>query len=479
MGHRSIRGVALATPVLLVASVLLPLVAGAAGATTSTTLTATADTYVDESAPATTFGTGRRLVVADAPTRQALLMFDLGAAYTGPIDTATLRLHVGKGSAKAGGTVAASSDTGWLESTVKKSSVSPRIDGASWTHRPDVDGDALGTIGRPDADGWVEIDVTPAVAASAGGKVTLAVTATKGRGAVFDSRESGADAPQLVLAAGPPAAAVSGVTIAAVGDAACPPKAPTGPVACHQTTVSDLIIDNPSATSVLLIGDLQYEHGELANFQTAYEASYGRLKAKTRPVPGNHEYDTPGAAGYYTYWGAQAGDPTKGYYSFDVGSTWHIVALNSNCSFVDCSAGSAQEQWLQNDLATSGRPCTIAYWHHPRFSSSVHGDEATVAPLWQALDAAGAELVLNGHDHIYERFDPQDAAGRATPDGLREITVGTGGVGLYPVIATKPNSLVRISKFGYLELTLGTADYAWRFLDERASVLDSGTGTCT
>jgi len=243
--------------------------------------------------------------------------------------------------------------------------------------------------------------------------------------------------------------------------------------------VSDRIVTDPSVTWFLALGDLQYENGALASFETAYDASYGRLKAETKPVPGNHEYNTAGATGYYTYFGTTAGDPTKGYYSFDVGSTWHVVALNSNCAAVACAAGSAQEQWLRADLAAaSTRPCTLAFWHHPRFSSNEHGDDPTVAPFWDALSNAGAELVLNGHDHGYERFEPQSPAAAPDPNGIREIVAGTGGRSLYAFGAPHANSAVRDAAFGYLRLTLGDRAYSWQFVNESGVVTDSGTGTC-
>jgi hypothetical protein len=186
---------------------------------------------------------------------------------------------------------------------------------------------------------------------------------------------------------------VTGVSIAAVGDMVCPPGAATTANECRQQQVAS---------------------------QLAADASVAQ--AKTRPVPGNHEYATAGATGYYTYFGTAAGDPTKGYYSFDVGTKWHVVALNSNCSVVSCAVGGRQEQWLRADLAASGRPCTIAFWHHPRFSSGTHGDDSDVAPLWSALDDGGAELVLTGHDHQYERFDPQTATGTAAAASTRSAS---------------------------------------------------------
>ncbi len=148
-----------------------------------------------------------------------------------------------------------------------------------------------------------------------------------------------------------------GTTIAAVGDMACAPGGAVTATTCRQQQVSDDLVADTEVTELLALGDLQYEVGALSAFQTAYEASFGRLKSITKPVAGNHEYGTSGAAGYYTYFGAAAGDPTKGYYSYDIGTSWHVVVLNSNCTIVSCAAGSAQEQWLRADLAATSRPC--------------------------------------------------------------------------------------------------------------------------
>ena len=220
----------------------------------------------------------------------------------------------------------------------------------------------------------------------------------------------------------------NGVVLAAAGDLVCGPTEPVTATACRFQSVSDLVVNDPEVAGFLALGDNQYPVGQLDYYQTAYESSYGRVKASTRPVPGNHEYDTPGATGYYEYFGAAAGDPTKGYYSFDVGTSWHLVALNSNCGVVSCAAGSAQEQWLRADLAANSRECVIAYRHQPRFSSGeVHGDEPAYSPFWDALQQYSAEIVLNGHDHDYERFAPQLPDGTAAADGIREFVVGTGG----------------------------------------------------
>ncbi len=207
----------------------------------------------------------------------------------------------------------------------------------------------------------------------------------------------------------------------------------------------------------------------------------GGSRSRTRPSPGNHDYATTGAAGYFGYFGEAAGDPAKGFYSYDIGA-WHVVSLNSNCSIVSCATGSAQETWLRADLAAHPKACTLAYWHHPRFSSgTVHGSTTTVAPLWQALYDSSADVVLAGHEHNYERFAPVDPAGTIDPGrGLRSFVVGTGGRSHYPFGQANPGSEVRSSgTFGVLHLTLRATALSWQFVPEPGKAFsDSGSANC-
>jgi acid phosphatase type 7 len=233
--------------------------------------------------------------------------------------------------------------------------------------------------------------------------------------------------------------------------------------------------------TVITLGDNVYETGNPLEFAGCYDSSWGAQKHRTRPSPGNHDYATPGASGYFGYFGAAAGDPTTGYYSYDVG-TWHVVALNSNCSVVSCAAGGAQEAWLRADLAAHHAACTLAYWHHPRFSSgTVHGSDTAVQPLWQALYDLGADLVLAGHEHNYERFGPLDPDGEVDPArGLRSFVVGTGGRSHYGFGSPITGSEVRDSTtFGVLALVLHPAGYDWEFVPEAGSSFrDSGSAAC-
>ena len=257
-----------------------------------------------------------------------------------------------------------------------------------------------------------------------------------------------------------------------------------GDIAVCGSTGDDATSNILVATSgtVFTLGDNAYPDGSATNYANCYNGSWGRVKARTMPTPGNHEYHTAGAAGYFGYFGSAAGDPAKGYYSYDLGA-WHIVVLNSNsaCTTISCSTTSAQVQWLKADLAANTKSCTLAYWHHPRFNSGAeHGNLTAVAPFWDALYAAGAEIVLNGHEHVYERFAPQKPNAVADPNGIRQFTVGTGGAALYSFSSTiQPNSERRNNtSMGVLKLTLKAGGYDWQFIPATGSFTDSGSGTC-
>jgi hypothetical protein len=218
--------------------------------------------------------------------------------------------------------------------------------------------------------------------------------------------------------------------------------------------------------TVFTAGDNAYESGTPEEFARCYDPAWGRAKDRTRPVPGNHEYTRPGADGYYEYFGPAAGERGVGYYSYDLGE-WHIIALNSNCAVVSCAAGSPQYVWLEHDLASHPARCTLAYFHHPRFSSGRrYGSTLATRPFWELLYKYGADVVISGHEHNYERFAPQ------TPDGvldhargIREFVVGTGGALPYGFAAPIANSEVReTGSFGVLKLVLHRNSYQWQFI---------------
>jgi hypothetical protein len=237
------------------------------------------------------------------------------------------------------------------------------------------------------------------------------------------------------------------------------------------------------AGTVITLGDNAYDNGTASEFTNCYGPSWGRHLARTMPSAGNHEYNTLNATGYYGYFGTAAGDPSKGYYSYDLGA-WHIIVLNSNssCTTISCAAGSPQETWLRADLAAHASVCTLAYWHHPRFNSGAsHGNNTAVAPFWDALYQYGADVILNGHEHVYERFAPQTPAAVADPAaGIRQFTVGTGGRSHYTFGTIQPNSEVRdATSYGVLKLTLHATSYDWQFVPVAgATFTDSGTGSC-
>ena len=283
--------------------------------------------------------------------------------------------------------------------------------------------------------------------------------------------------------------------IAAAGDIACDPtngdfNDGNGTAQeCRQRATAD-VIRSIGPNAVLPLGDDQYYCGGYSAFQQSYDRSWGAFKSITHPSVGNHEYLTSGgtdcnagnagANGYFTYFGAAAGQRGQGYYSYNVGS-WHLIALNSNCSDAGgCTASSPQGQWLANDLATHRNFCTLAYWHIPLYSSGGRANQNSF-PFWQLLYANNADLVLTGHDHTYERFAPQTP--NATVDnarGLREFVVGTGGANHTSFVTSAANSEVRnADTFGVLKVTLHPTSYTWQFIPEAGqSFSDSGTTSC-
>jgi hypothetical protein len=288
-------------------------------------------------------------------------------------------------------------------------------------------------------------------------------------------------------------------TIAAAGDIACDPAHPnfnggngTGDN-CRQLHTSALLVGG-GYDAVLLLGDNQYYCGSYEAWLGSYHRSWGRVKGITRPAAGNHEYITQGgllpstgcdesnvgAAGYFRYFGSAAGDPRKGYYSYNIGA-WHLIALNSNCGDAGgCGSTSPQLRWLRSDLAAHPARCTLAYWHVPLYSSGGRAESKT-STFWQALYDANADVVLTGHDHTYERFAPQNAhGGLDLRRGIREFVVGTGGSNHTSFETVAPNSEVRNSQtYGVLRLTLHPGSYDFRFVPEQGkSFSDSGTNAC-
>ncbi|SHF82753.1 CBM96 family carbohydrate-binding protein [Streptoalloteichus hindustanus] len=445
-----------ATTVAVLTSAGIAPVAAAA----TTTFTAVADTHVDNSAASTNYGTSGQLGVDNSPIKRTFLKFTV-SGLTETVSSAKLRVHtddVAGAESDNGGTFRSMSNTTWSET------------GVTWNNQPAIDGATLGSLGSVARNTWYEIDVTSYVTGN--GTFSIGVTSASSNGADYDSRETGATAPQLVVTTGTTPPPSGDPVLVGAGDIATSGSA-------DSATAN--LLDGISGT-VFTAGDNAYPDGTASDFTNYYNPTWGRHKARTRPSPGNHDYHTPGASGYFNYFGANAGDPAKGYYSYDLGN-WHVVALNSNCSAVGgCGAGSPQEQWLRADLAASTKPCTVAYWHHPRFTSgSTHGPNTAVGPLVQALYDNNADVIVAGHNHQYERFAPINPSGALdTARGIRHFVAGTGGAGLYSFGTIHPNSQARNNTtHGVLKLTLHSNSYTWEFKPVAGKTYtDSGTTSC-
>jgi calcineurin-like phosphoesterase family protein len=461
MRTAAVLGAALATMVGL----LTP-----AGATTKT-ITAEADSFVLSSSPNAKRGGATSLRVLNA-VKTSYIRFNVSGLPAGEVvHNATLRVNATSGSTCAVGVEVfrAANDT-WGETTI------------TWNNQPGPIGSALATTTWT-RNGYVSFDVTSAVGGS--GRVSFVLRHVPGcsaaRDTTFRSRET-TQPPQLVVETDP-APPPGGVTVAAAGDIVCDPTNPNyggaNPGFCQHRATDDLLA---GVDAVLGLGDLQYDDGTLDLFNEAYDPTWGQFSPTTYPAPGNHEYHVPSAQGYFDYW-ASKGRPTggvgSGYFSFDLGS-WHVISLNSgSCVQVPCAEGSAQNNFLEQDLASTTKPCIAAYWHHPLFNSGVvHGDVdmSRVRPFWDDLYAAGADIVLNGHEHNYQRYAKQSPTGDATPTGIREFVVGTGGSLHYGLLATPDANFEfgNATSFGVLRLTLSASGYSWEFVGVGGEILDSG-----
>ena len=315
--------------------------------------------------------------------------------------------------------------------------------------------------------------------------VVLVLGSLIAAGLIYTRRSRDAGATPLYSGAQPVRDPAS-VVIGAAGDIACPPGEErrnqefNKPNACGMHDTAKLL-GTIEPDAVLTLGDHQYPSGSLADFQRAYANTWGAYRDITFPVPGNHEYGTPGAQGYFAYFGTRAGESDKGYYSYDLGA-WHLVALNSECHKIGgCGRSDTQATWLKQDLADHPRKCVLAYWHRPRFSSGAHGNSLDQDALWRILAAARADVVLSAHDHDYERYVPMDASGDADPaKGVTQMVVGTGGASHYTFHSPDPTSAVRIAgRNGVMRLQLFPEAFAWQFLEAPdGEILDSGNTKC-
>jgi calcineurin-like phosphoesterase family protein len=311
-------------------------------------------------------------------------------------------------------------------------------------------------------------------------------------GSIGSAPSSSPDASgSIALGSAPPTAAAS-VSAGPLEGTPLPAASPAEPTVTlvGAGDIASCGLDSDAATAALVeripgtvftAGDNAYESGTADEFATCFEPTWGASKARIRPAAGNHDWNTPDAAGYLEYFGdAAVNAEGQTWYSYNLGA-WHIIVLDSDCAKVGgCEPDSEQGSWLAADLAASDARCSLAIWHHPLFSSGVHGGITTSVPLWEAVASAGVDVVLNGHDHDYERFAPQDEAGAAAADGTREFVVGTGGAALRPFPGGNvPNSLVRSAiVHGVIELTLQPSGYVWRFHSTDDTFSDQGSAAC-
>lgn len=267
-----------------------------------------------------------------------------------------------------------------------------------------------------------------------------------------------------------PASAASRVKVVAVGDIACDPDDGVTSDTCHQRATARLA-KRLAPRRVIALGDLQYEDGALPAFRASYDATWGRLKAITKAVPGNHEYHTSGASGFFDYWGLSS----PGYRTATVHG-WRIYLLNSNCGDIDCAA---ERAWFKKDLEAHPTTCSAMAMHFPRFSSGEHGNNPSMRGFWRIADRHGVDLALAGHDHDYERFAPMNAAGEQVSGGIISFVVGTGGRSFYHTNThVRGSQYFRSDKFGVLLLKLGSDDVSWSFRTTGGRVRDAGTAAC-
>jgi hypothetical protein len=516
LGRRVTGGLASISALVLLAAALggSPVTAGSWA-----TFNPVADSYVNQDLPSTNYGTATQFRVDGTPRVHSYLRFDL-TSLSGTVTDAELRIYANSFSS-VGYSVYQTGD-GWAETTVVYSNAPDR-------------GPFVGFSGAFKGGTWTSVDVTKAV--KTGGHVDFELIPRNSTAISLASRESKTP-PQLLVtlssgaipaapitpaptatAPGAPATATptrapsptavathaptptAGATPTrtpaptAAPTATAPPTATVPPAAGSPVLIGagDIcitsVIQNARATAALItarpgdvvytLGDNSNESGTASQYANCYAPTWGTFLNRTHATVGNHDYMTSGAAPYYAYFGAAAGPAGKGYYSYNLANNWHVIVLNAMCSEVGgCGSGSPEETFLRNDLAANAGKHILAMWHIPRFSSgSAHGSNPTYTVWWQDLYNAHADIVLDGHDHDYERFALQNPNGVADPNGVREFVVGTGGAGQRSFGTIQPNSQVRSTgTFGVLQLTLGLHSYSWQFIPIAGKTFtDSGT----
>jgi acid phosphatase type 7 len=455
------------------------------------TLTPSADAYVDSGSSSKNYGSLTTLRVDGSPVVRSYLRFNV-QGLSGAVTSATLRVYANS-AVTAGYDARSVSDNTWTES------------GITYNNAPPV-GSVLGSSGSVSSNTWTSVNVTSYITGN--GTYNLGLTTSGSTALSLASREAGATAPQLVIqtqgGTAPTATRTPTRTpTSASNPTQTPTRTPTSAGNPTQTpTRTPTASSTPSSGSVVLVGagdisrcdnnndeavaklldsisgtvftagDNAYDNGTITEYTNCYDPTWGRHQTRTKPVPGNHEYGTSGAAGYFQYF-----NNVPSYYAYNLGA-WRIYALNSE---IDVSASGAQATWLQSDLAANPKQCVLAYWHRPRWSSgSTHGSTSAMQPIWQILYNAGADLVISAHEHNYERFAQMNASGAVVSQGMREIVVGTGGASHYGFGSALASSEVRnATTFGVLKLTLNSSSYNWQFVPIAGSTFtDSGSANC-
>jgi len=438
------------------------------------TFTSIADSYVESSNPSTNYGSATQIRVDGSPDVRSYLRFNV-QGLSGAVTSATLRVYANS-AVTAGYDARSVADNTWVESSI------------TYNNAPPV-GNVLGSSGSVTSNTWTSVNVTAYITGN--GTYNLGLTTSGSTALSLASRESGANAPQLVIQTGGTAptatrtptrtptsasnptqtATPTRTATASSGDAVLVGAGDISKCSNNDDEATAKLLDGISGT-VFTTGDNAYDNGTTSEFTNCYNPTWGRHKSRTKPSPGNHDYNTSGAAGYFQYF-----NNPPAYYAYNLGA-WRIYALNSE---IDVSASGAQGTWLQSDLAANPKQCALAYWHKPRWSSgSSHGSASSMQAIWQILYNAGAEVVLNGHEHNYERFAQMNATGATVSQGLREFVVGTGGASHYAFGSALSSSEVRNSStFGVLKLTLHSSSYDWQFVPVAGSTFtDSGTSNC-
>ncbi len=425
----------------------------------SLTFVAEADARVKQSSPGTNYGNATTLQVDNAgdPGLESFIRFTV-TGYSGPVQSARVRLYATDNDTNNGPAIYAT-DPSWNENEI------------TWNKRPARTSEAVDNKETISTNTWVEYDVTSLVTGN--GTYSFVLAGDSSDAVTFSSRQ-GIQPPELVVT-------FSGDVTASTTPTITPTESADSLTFVGAGDISSCDNDNDELTAQLLdsipgtvfaVGDNAYDNGTFNEFMNCYDPTWGRHKDRIKPVPGNHEYLTSGASGYFQYF-----NNIPSYYAYDLGS-WRIYALNSE---IDVSVSSDQVKWLQADLAANPEQCVLAYWHKPRWSSGKnHGSTAAMQTLWQIFYDVDAELVLNGHEHNYERFAPMNAAGQADPLGLREFVVGTGGRNHYEFGTILANSEVDDdTSFGVLKLTLRPTGYDWQFIPAAGSTFtDRGSADC-